>query len=185
MGLFRKRTSTPYTRYPQNRYPQNTPNNIRKRSSEMATTNTQATAESTSLPLKDYGPNPFAISIDKATKENQNFRLALWTGPYLQVTLMSIPPGGEIGLETHPNVDQFLRLEAGEGLVMMGKTKDNLDFKQRVTDGDAFIIPSNTWHNLINIGNTPIKLYSIYSPPNHPFGTIHPTKADADAAESN
>lgn len=181
MGLFGRRNTMPYSKYPQNN--SSVQNNRRNRAAQMAAANTSNMIQNAPTELKDYGPNPFAIDIDKATKENPNFRLALWSGPHLQVTLMSIPPGGEIGLENHSNLDQFLRLEAGEGLVMMGDTKDNLDFKQRVTDGSAFIVPANTWHNLINIGNTPIKLYSIYAPPKHPFGTVHPTKADADAAE--
>lgn len=135
------------------------------------------------LELKDYGPEPFAIDINKATIQNENFRTALWTGEHLQVTLMSIPVGGEIGLENHPNLDQFIRIEEGEGIVKMGDSKNNLDFQERVYDDFAFIIPANTWHNLVNTGDVPIKLYSIYAPPQHPFGTVHKTKADAEAAE--
>lgn len=132
---------------------------------------------------KDYGPQPFVINIEEATKENKNFRTALWTGKHLQLTLMSIPVGGEIGLEIHPHLDQFIRIEEGEGLVMMGERKNCLDFRARVCDDFAFIIPAGTWHNLINTGKKPIKLYSIYAPPQHPRGTVHKTKADADAAE--
>lgn len=135
------------------------------------------------IPLKDYGPEPFAVNINEATKENTNFRTALWTGNHLQVTLMSIPVGGDIGLEIHPNLDQFIRIEEGQGIVKMGSKKDNLNFQRRVYDDFAFIIPSGTWHNLINTGNKPIKLYSIYAPPQHPRGTVHVTKADAEAAE--
>lgn len=133
--------------------------------------------------LKDYGPEPFVINIEEVTKQNNNFRIALWTGEYLQLTLMSIPVGESIGLEIHPNLDQFVRIEEGQGLVMMGDNKDNLDFQRRVFDDYAFIIPAGKWHNLINTGNTPIKLYSIYAPPEHPYGTIHRTKKDAEAAE--
>lgn len=135
--------------------------------------------------LKDYGPYPFAINIDDATEKNTNFRTALWTGDYLQLTLMSIPPGGEIGLERHDDTDQFIRLEGGKGLVLMGDDQDTPNFQQTVSADYAIIIPAGKWHNLINIGNTPIKLYSIYAPAHHPFGTVHPTKADADAAEKN
>ncbi|WP_053957704.1 cupin domain-containing protein [Inediibacterium massiliense] len=135
------------------------------------------------IPLKDYGPQPFVINIEEATKQNNNFRLALWTGDHLQLTLMSINVGEDIGLETHPNLDQFIRIEEGQGLVMMGDSKDHLDFQRRVFDDYAFIIPAGKWHNLINTGNTPLKLYSIYAPPQHPYGTIHPTKEDAEAAE--
>jgi mannose-6-phosphate isomerase-like protein (cupin superfamily)/predicted heme/steroid binding protein len=137
------------------------------------------------IQLKDYGPQPFVVNIEEATKQNTNFRTALWTGSHLQLTLMSIPVGGEIGLESHPNLDQFIRIEEGQGIVKMGDRKDYLDFQKRVYDDFAFIIPAGKWHNLINTGNTPIKLYSIYAPPQHPYGTVHVTKADADAAEEH
>jgi mannose-6-phosphate isomerase-like protein (cupin superfamily) len=131
----------------------------------------------------DYGPEPFVVNIERATLRNQNFRTAFWTGEHLQLTLMSIPVGGEIGLESHPNLDQFLRLEAGQGLVMMGNSPDKLNYQAPVTDGYAVFIPAGTYHNLVNRGNVPIRLYSIYAPPQHPHGTIHQTKAIADAAE--
>lgn len=130
--------------------------------------------------IRDYGPEPFVVNIDEITKLNNTFRTALWTGEHLQLTLMSIPVGESIGLEIHPDTDQFLRLEQGEGLVQMGKDKNNLTFQRRVSDNWAFIVPAGTWHNLINIGNIPIKLYSIYAPPKHPRGTVHLTKADAE-----
>lgn len=135
------------------------------------------------IKLKDYGPEPFVINIEDVTKQNNNFRIALWTGDYFQLTLMSIKPGEDIGLEIHPNLDQFIRIEEGQGLVKMGDKKDNLDFQRRVYDDYAFIIPAGKWHNLINTGNKPLKLYSIYAPPQHPYGTIHKTKEDAEAAE--
>ncbi len=133
----------------------------------------------------DYGSEPFVINIDQATKQNNTFRTTLWTGNHLQLTLMSINVGEDIGLENHPNLDQFLRVEQGQGLVKMGYSKENLNFQRRVTDGYAIIIPAGTWHNLINTGNRPLKLYSIYAPPQHPKGTVHRTKADAMAAEHN
>ncbi|WP_299093940.1 cupin domain-containing protein [uncultured Metabacillus sp.] len=135
------------------------------------------------IKLKDYGRNPFVVNINEATKQNNTYRTALWTGTYLQVTLMSLGVGEDIGLEMHPNVDQFLRIEQGQGIVQMGKNKDHLNFKRNVFDDSAIFIPAGTWHNLTNTGNIPLKLYSIYAPPNHPFGTIHMTKADAIAAE--
>ena len=137
------------------------------------------------IELKDYGPNPFAEDINELTLQNNNFRTALWTGSQFQITLMSLNPGEDIGLEMHPDVDQFLRLEQGQGIVQMGKNKDNLTFEKMVSDDYAVVIPAGTWHNLTNTGNVPLKLYSIYAPPNHPFGTVHPTKADAEAAEEN
>ncbi|OHR64028.1 cupin [Bacillus sp. HMSC76G11] len=133
--------------------------------------------------LTDYGPNPFTVNINEATKQNNTYRTALWTGTHLQVTLMSLNAGEDIGLEMHPDVDQFLRIEQGQGIVQMGKSKNDLNFKRNVYDDDAIFIPAGTWHNLTNTGNVPLKLYSIYAPPNHPFGTVHVTKADAVAAE--
>lgn len=135
------------------------------------------------IKLKDYGVAPLAINIEKAAKQNNTFRTALWTGKHLQVTLMSINVGEDIGLEIHPHLDQFLRIEEGQGIVLMGDNKNNLNFRANVGDGFAFIIPAGKWHNLINTGNIPIKLYSIYAPPQHPHGTIHETKAIAEAAE--
>ncbi|TGB01858.1 cupin domain-containing protein [Halobacillus salinus] len=137
------------------------------------------------LMLQDYGPNPFVMNINEATKQNDTFRTALWTGDHLQVTLMSIGVGEDIGLEIHPQVDQFLRIEEGQGLVQMGQNKTALTYERKVKDDDAIIIPAGTWHNVTNTGSTPLKLYSIYAPPNHPYGTVHKTKADAEAAEAS
>ncbi len=128
--------------------------------------------------LRDYGPQPFVINIDEATKLNNNYRLALWTGCHLQLTLMSINVGEDIGLEIHPHLDQFLRVEQGQGLAMMGKERHNLDFQRCVGDGYAIIIPAGTWHNVINTGNMPLKLYSIYAPPQHPYGTVQAVKPE-------
>lgn len=142
-------------------------------------------ADGTAAPaaLTDYGPEPFVINIDGATIRNNTFRTALWTGKYLQLTLMSINVGEDIGLENHPRLDQFLRIEQGRGLVKMGSSKDNLSFQRYVSENDAIIVPAGTWHNLVNTGNRPLKLYSIYAPPEHPKGTVHRTRADAMAAE--
>lgn len=137
------------------------------------------------IALTDYGSKPFVININDAAKQNNTFRTALWTGTHLQVTLMSINVGEDIGLEIHPEVDQFLRIEQGQGIVQMGKSKDHLDFERNVYDDYAIMIPAGTWHNVTNTGNIPLKLYSIYAPPNHPFGTVHPTKADAVLAEDD
>ena len=135
--------------------------------------------------LHDYGKKPFVVNINEATRQNKYYRKAIWTGNHLQVTLMSINVGEDIGLEVHPTVDQFLRVEDGKGIVRMGPRKDHLDFEERVTDDYAIMVPAGTWHNVINTGNKPLKLYSIYAPPNHPFGTVHKTKAAAMAAEEH
>jgi mannose-6-phosphate isomerase-like protein (cupin superfamily) len=131
----------------------------------------------------DYGPSPFVINIEEAAERNDNYRTALWTGDYLQLTLMSIRPGGDIGLEIHPDVDQFLRVEEGRGLARMGYERDRMIFQEEVREGFAILIPAGTWHNVINTGREPLKMYSIYAPPQHPRGTIHETKEDAMAEE--
>lgn len=132
---------------------------------------------------KDYGKRPFVTNIHQAASRNRAFRRAIWTGKHLQVTLMSIEVGEDIGLEMHPRVDQFLRIEQGQGIVQMGQTKSNLNFTRRVSKDDAIFVPAGMWHNVINVGYMPLKLYSIYAPPEHPFGTVHATKAEAMAAE--
>jgi mannose-6-phosphate isomerase-like protein (cupin superfamily) len=127
--------------------------------------------------LKDYGDAPIVVNIDRFTKLNPNYRTALWTGSYLQVTLMSIPVGGDIGKEMHPDTDQFIRIEEGSALVVMGASESEPDCRQRVNANYAVIVPAGTWHNVINAGNTPLKVYSIYAPPHHPLGTVQETKA--------
>ena len=129
----------------------------------------------------DYGPMPLVLDINKATIANDTYRTALWTGSKLQVTLMCINPGEDIGLEVHEDTDQFLRIEQGQGIALMGNAKDNLYYQQNVYDDYAIIIPAGTWHNVVNTGRAPLKIYSIYAPPHHPWGTIHQTKAIAEA----
>lgn len=131
------------------------------------------------LDIKDYGEEPFTINIEEITKQNKNYRATLWTGKHLQVALMNIKVGDSIGLEMHPDTDQFIRIEQGIGLVQMGDSKDNLSFEKRVGEDFAVLVPAGKWHNITNIGNVPIKLYTIYAPTEHPKGTIEPTKEDA------
>ncbi|WP_432363960.1 cupin domain-containing protein [Sporosarcina sp. UB5] len=133
--------------------------------------------------LKDYGDDPFVVNINEATKQNNTYRTALWTGDNLQLTLMSLNVGEDIGLEMHPDVEQFIRVEQGQGIVRMGPSRDNLNFERNVYDDSAILVPAGTWHNVINTGAIPLKVYTIYAPPNHPYGTVHKTKADAMAAE--
>ena len=135
--------------------------------------------------LRDFGSEPFVINIERATRQNENFRLALWTGEYLQLTLMSINSGDDIGLEVHEDHDQFIRIEKGRGFVVMGDTREQLDFRTRVYENDAIFIPAGQWHNVINTGRKPLNLYSIYAPPEHPQGTVHETKEDAEEKENN
>lgn len=128
----------------------------------------------------DHGPNPYVLDIEEVTTANDAFRDTLWTGQFLQMTVMSIPVGGEIGAEVHDDHDQFIRLEGGTGRIMIGDSKDKLDVDRTVEDDDALFIPAGKWHNLVNDGDEPVKLYSIYAAPDHMAGTHHATKTDAD-----
>lgn len=131
----------------------------------------------------DHGPKPFVTNITREARQNQNFRTALWTGRHLQMTLMCIPVSCDIGVENHPETDQLIRVEEGQALVRMGNGKERLDVQHRLRTGDAVFVPCGTWHNVMNTGSCPLKLSSIYAPPNHPRGTVHPTKADAEHEE--
>ncbi len=129
--------------------------------------------------INDVGPRPQAFDIERATTENTNYRSVAWSGRYLQVTLMSIPAGGDIGLEVHPETDQFLRLDAGSGRVQMGASKDNLTFDQEVSDGWSILVPAGTWHNITNVGTAPMQIYAIYAPAHHKPGKVQATAAVA------
>lgn len=131
----------------------------------------------------DFGRKPYVEDIKKLTIDNENFRTAIWTGQQLQVTVMSIPVGGEVGLEVHKNIDQFLRIEEGDGLVLMGPDEDNLIFEQQAQTDYAIMVPAGMFHNVINTGSKPLKIYSIYAPSEHPYGTIHKTADQADREE--
>ena len=99
----------------------------------------------------------------------------------MQVTLMSIPVGSDIGLEMHPETDQFLRLDAGRGRVQIGTAKEQLSFEEEVSDGWCILIPAGSWHNVTNIGEEPMKIYAVYAPAHHKPGKIHKTASDAVA----
>ena len=126
----------------------------------------------------------WAENIEKATEHNKTFRTVLWTGAHSQLTIMSIEPGDDIGVEVHPDTDQFFRVEEGHARVRSGPTRDFLNEVLDVQEDWAFIVPAGTWHNVTNTGPTPLKLYSVYAPANHRPGTVHPTKADAMKAEA-
>jgi mannose-6-phosphate isomerase-like protein (cupin superfamily) len=123
--------------------------------------------------------------VTKITLANENFRTVVFTGKHTQLTLMSLAPGEEIGWESHGHLDQFLRLEQGKARVDLGKSEEKVDESHEVEDDWAFIVPAGVWHNVVNIGNEAVKLYSLYSPPEHPAGTVHKTKAEAAAAEES
>ncbi len=122
--------------------------------------------------------------VEKLTLDNENFRQVLFTGGHTQLTVMRLLPGEEIGWEAHHHLDQFLRIEEGTGELDLGRSADAVDETHPVEDDWAMIIPAGTWHNVRNVGDGELKLYSLYSPPEHPDGTVHATKADADAAEA-
>ena len=121
--------------------------------------------------------------IEQATLDNDTFRTVLFSGEHTQLTVMRLAPGEEIGLEAHDDIDQFLRIEQGSARVELGRTEGSVDETHEVADDWAVIIPAGTWHNVINTGDGDLKLYSLYSPPEHPDRTVHKTKAEADAAE--
>jgi mannose-6-phosphate isomerase-like protein (cupin superfamily) len=131
--------------------------------------------------IDDIGPRPQSFDLERATVDNPNYRTVVWSGRYLQVTLMSIPVGSDIGLELHAETDQFLRLDAGRGRVQMGPSKDQLTFDKEVSDGWCVLVPAGTWHNITNTGDEPMQVYAIYAPVHHKAGKIHPTAQDDHA----
>ncbi len=135
------------------------------------------------MAVNDIGPKPYSFDMEAEATANTNYRTVAWTGKYFQVTLMSIPVGESIGLEVHPETDQFLRLDAGQGLCTMGPDKDKLDFRQEVSDGWCIMVPAGTWHDVVNTGDEPMQLYVVYAPVHHAQGKIHKTQADAERDE--
>ena len=134
--------------------------------------------------IMDNGPDPNVFDIETATRENENYRTVAWTGRYLQVTLMSIPVGQSIGLEVHPETDQFLRVDAGRGRCVMGPAEDQLTFEQEVSDGWSIQVPAGVWHDVVNTGGEPLRLYTIYAPVHHASGVVQSSKGDAERDES-
>ena len=120
----------------------------------------------------------YHVDIEKKTEKNDYFREVLFTGPHSQLVVMSLNVGEDIGLETHADTDQFIRIEEGKGKAVL----DGEEFE--LEDGSAIVIPAGTQHNVINISSKKaLKLYTVYTPPEHPDGTIHKTKVEAEAAE--
>lgn len=137
------------------------------------------------MPDTDNGPEPNAFDIETETVANDAYRTVAWTGRHLQVTLMSIPRGTSIGLEVHPETDQFLRVDAGQGRCLMGPAEDELEFVQDVEDGWSIQVPAGTWHDVVNTGDGPLKLYAVYAPPHHSTGAVHRTAAEAQEDEES
>ena len=123
--------------------------------------------------------------INGKTLGNTNFRTVVYTAQHTQLTLMRLAPGEEIGWESHARIDQFLRLEEGKARVELGRTEKSVDETHEVEADWAFIVPAGVWHNVANIGNEDVKLYSLYSPPAHPDGTVYRTKTEAEAEDEN
>ncbi len=121
--------------------------------------------------------------IEDATLGNDTFRTVLFTGTHTQLTVMALRAGEEIGWESHGHLDQFIRIEQGSARVDLGPDRDTVSERHEVEDDWALVIPAGTWHNVVNTGAAELKLYSLYSPPEHPDGTVHRTKAEADADE--
>lgn len=121
--------------------------------------------------------------IQRTTLENTAFRTVVLTGEHTQLTVMRLAPGEEIGSEAHPALDQFLRIEEGQARIELGRSEDEMEERHEVEDDWAAVVPAGVWHNVLNTGTSDLKLYSLYSPPEHPPNTIHETKADAEAAE--
>ncbi len=139
--------------------------------------------KSLDLEYRDFGNDPFVFNIEDYTKDNETYRTVLWTGENMQLTVMSLLPGEDIGLEMHSEHDQFIRVEEGEGIVQMGDAEDDLSLQERVEDDFAIMIPAGKWHNVVNDSDKPLKLYSIYAPREHKPNTVHKTKEEALADE--
>ena len=122
-------------------------------------------------------------NIERETLDNDWFRRVVFTGERAQLTVMRLAPGEEIGVEMHDHLDQFVRIEQGRARVTFGRSEDQVDEEHDVEDDWAVVVPGGVWHNVINTGEGDLKLYSLYTPPEHPPETVHKTKADADAAE--
>lgn len=133
------------------------------------------------MSVADIGPRPQVFDLETETLANPSYRTVAWSGRYLQVTLMSIPVNGHIGLEKHGETDQFIRLDRGRGRVQMGPDKDQVTLDQEVTDGWCVLVPAGTWHNITNIGDEPMQIYTVYAPQHHKPGKLQQTKAIADA----
>jgi mannose-6-phosphate isomerase-like protein (cupin superfamily) len=125
----------------------------------------------------------WVANIERETLENENFRTVVWTGEHSQLTVMRIAPGEDIGKEVHPDHDQFIRIEAGQGRTELGPSEDLVEETHDVGDDWAIVIPAGVWHNVVNTGDSDLKVYSLYSPAEHPPDTVHRTKAEAEAAE--
>ncbi len=132
---------------------------------------------------QDLGGQPWVVNIEEATLGNSDYRNVIWTGNNIQLVLMTLKPGEIIDLEVHDTHDQFIRVEEGDARVFMGKEQDELVFDRMVTDDWVILVPAGYWHKVENTGDTDLKLYTIYGPPEHAVATIHKTYEEAAEAE--
>lgn len=130
--------------------------------------------------ITDYGACSYATNVGRMARQNTHFRTALWTGCHLQMTLMCIPRCGEIGVEIHEDTDQFIRVEQGQAMVLLGECENRMDMRQGLMQGDGVFVPAGTWHNIINTGNCCLKVSSIYAPPHHPWRTVQRDKESGE-----
>lgn len=126
--------------------------------------------------INEHGGDVYVANIEKAAYNNRNYRESVWTGKYLQMTLMSIPRSQSIGIEMHDDTDQFIRVEHGTALLVIGNDSTCLSDKKKLYKGDAVLVPAGVWHDIMNIGKCPLKLSSIYAPPHHPKCTVEKNK---------
>ena len=129
------------------------------------------------------GDRAALVNINDIACANRFYRQEIWTGEHLQVTVMSIPIGGEVGLEMHGENDQLISVEYGVAAIFMGDSKQGVRFVGNANSDYVLLVPAGTWHNVINAGSTPLKLFSVYAPPHHPKGTVHKTKFDSDLSD--
>ena len=124
----------------------------------------------------EHGGDVYTLNVEKSANKNYNFRESVWTGKYLQMTLMSIASSSDIGVEMHKDTDQYIRIEHGYALLLTGCDENHLNDRQRLCKGDAVFVPAGTWHNIVNIGRCTLKVSSVYAPPHHPRCTLQPNK---------
>ena len=145
--------------------------------------NTAQEQNNSVCPASDDNAGGMILNVAQLACTNVYYRQEIWTGTHMQMTVMSIPSGGEVGLELHADFDQLLLVERGVASVYMGETKQSVGFVGYANTDCAIVVPSGTWHNVINDQKCPLKLASVYAPPHHPVGTVQKTKFDSDLAD--